>query len=190
MKYLKILKQEGIKPVQILFISVIGGMAFRIAYLPVFHDTLFFTWLNYVPFFCLGALTIVYSFLNSRLYIQTKNLLAFLPVVIGLICVFVIIMQNKKRESWDQAATIFTARTNQIGSDGGLTLDFKSDGILKVTKMDHWAVTYYWGRYELRRDTVDLDIALDFKLGRKGVVGKDTLRFLGDTVRFEVYRFE
>jgi hypothetical protein len=189
MKYLTILKQAGMNPVQVLLVSIIGGFAIYIAYLPVFHDTLFFTWINYVPFFCLCTLTILYFFLSTIQFIKAKKILKFLPVVIGAICIFVIIMQNRKRKSWDNASIIFTAHTQEIGSDGGLDLDFKSNGILKATKMDHWAVTEYWGTYNINKDTINLDIPFDFRLGQRAILEKNSLRFLDDTIHFEALRF-
>ena len=98
-------------------------------------------------------------------------------------------MQKRERARLNNAPDIFTAYTNEIGSDGGLDLEFKSNGILKITKMDHWELSEYRGRYQMKDDTVDLDIPLEFKLGKKGVLGIDSLRFIDDTLRFEVHRF-
>ncbi|RFS21434.1 hypothetical protein DVR12_16180 [Chitinophaga silvatica] len=182
-------KLKGIKPVPILLITFIGVIALRIAYLPVFHDALFFTWLYYFPFFCLCVLTIIYFLLNIKQFLRTKKIFTLLSVIIGAISIILIILQHKKRENWNNAPSIFTATTNKIGNDGGLVLQFKNNGILKATKMDHWAVTYYWGTYRLKNDTVDLDIPLDFDLGRKAVLGEKSLRFLEDTIVIEVQRF-
>lgn len=189
MKCLFALKQKGLKPLQVLLVLVVGTIALRIAYLPVVHDMLFFSWTYQVPFFCLGVLTIVYCLLNIRKYLDAKQLLGLTPLTIGIVAILLVVIQQRKRSNWDKAFIIFTASTTQIGNDGGFSLNFKREGIVKATKMDHWSVTYYWGKYRLEKDTVYLDVPLDFELGKIAVLEKDALRFLGDTLVFRVYRF-
>jgi hypothetical protein len=84
--------------------------------------------------------------------------------------------------------TQFMAYTydRQFGNDGGLILDFKRNGHLKAERRDHWAQTFYWGRYTINKDTVILDIALDFKLGKYAIFNDTTLRFLDDKAIFNV----
>jgi len=80
------------------------------------------------------------------------------------------------------------ATTYQIGNDGGVKLDFKKNGHLKAEKDDHWRVTYYWGRYEMEKDSILMHIPLDFKLDKKAILTDTSLRFSNDTISFQVIR--
>lgn len=95
---------------------------------------------------------------------------------------------QKKMEELDNSPTKFEASTYDIGSDGGFVIDFKTNGHLKAEKRDHWAVTYYWGKYSQNHDTINLDIPLNFRISRQALLTKDSLHFIGDTAKFFVVR--
>lgn len=89
-------------------------------------------------------------------------------------------------ETLDNSPTEFTATTFDIGTDGGLVLDFKENGHVKAEKRDHWIVTYYWGTYSKSNDTINLDIPFDFTISRQALLTKDSLHFVNESARFIV----
>lgn len=40
-----------------------------------------------------------------------------------------------------------TASNLEIGTDGGLHIEFKTDSFIYATKSNVWLLTEYWGRY-------------------------------------------
>lgn len=177
------------KPTSTVIALLFGWLAIHIAFSPVYVDALFFAWMYSAPFVLLCVLTLVFLIRSiQQFFVKNEKILVFLPVVISSICILVVVIQNERREALDNSATIFRASTREIGSDGGFNLYFKENGVLKAEKQDHWAVSYYWGEYHLKNDTVELDIPLDFKLGKKAVLSGKSLLFLDDSPTFEVYR--
>ncbi len=86
----------------------------------------------------------------------------------------------------DNSSTAFTATTYDIGSDGGLVIDFKVNGHIKAEKRDHWVVTNYWGKYWKNSDTIIFDIPFDFNISRRAILTKDSFYLINDSARFFV----
>ena len=111
-----------------------------------------------------------------------------MPLTIGAIAILAIVWHTHLRNNLDNSQTSFTAATSQIGSDGGFIIDFKKNGHLKAERQDHWSVTYYWGNYTVEKDTIQLDLSLDFKLGKQAILTNNSLQIIGDTIRFAIYK--
>jgi hypothetical protein len=173
---------------QLSFALVIGAFSLYAAFTPIKEMTLFFSWIYDAPFVCLCIIAAFFLFLNFREYLKNERLASFVPFSICFIIIIVTIWQNKRRELIDNGDTYFTATTYEIGDDGGLVLDFKKDGHLKAERRDHWAITYYWGKYVYRNDTMELNIPVDFKMGRKAILRDSSMQIIGDTVLFRVVR--
>ncbi len=112
----------------------------------------------------------------------------FLPAMICILGLCIVYWHSAKREAIGNLRSVFTAATYQIGSDGGFILDFKKGGHLKGEKRDHWGVTYYWGNYSQNKDTVNINIPLDFKLGRQAILTDTSLCIVYDTIKFDIYK--
>ena len=176
------------RPFQIIIASLLCGLALWTEFKTIKESALFTDWLNVVPFWTLCALTIFFIVANTHTYYLDKQIISFLPLLICVTALSVVLWHQNKIKSLDNSQTKFTATSYDIGSDGGFILDFKLNGHLKAEKRDHWTVTYYWGNYTQNLDTINLNIALDFKLARQALLTDDSLHLLGDTTRFIVFR--
>lgn len=173
---------------QYVFSLLIGGLALWITFKPVKEVSFFTDWLYAAPFWVLVAITILYLFIDLRQYRSSKRIRSFLPFLLCLLILSVILWRQNRIETLDRSPTKFTATTFDIGNDGGFLLDFKMNGHLKAEKRDHWLVTFYWGRYSQHKDTLDIDLPLNFQLPKRALLNNDTLHFLGDTSKFFVIR--
>jgi|GEM_PF-2542724 len=173
---------------QIAIASIVGGLALYAETRQIKTLSLFFEWINSIPLIGLSATSLIFFILNTRKFIRHKKLIVFAPVLICLIFLSMLIGQIKRRAFLDNSETSFIATTYQIGNDGGFKLDFKKNGHLKAEKDDHWRVTYYWGRYEMEKDSILMHIPLDFKLDKKAILTDTSLRFSDDTISFQVIR--
>ena len=177
------------RPVQLILILLFGGMTVYLEFREIQEWTLFGSDLfNAVPLFVLCILTAVYLFKNNRQYRQRKNILFYLPSSIGLLFLIVTVGHMLLRSHYDNSPTLFTASNYDLGSDGGFSLDFKKNNHLKGKKIDRFSTTTYWGTYRQQGDTLILNIPLDFKMGRQAVFQDTILRFIDDTVKFEISR--
>lgn len=177
------------RPIPIILILLFGGLTVYLEFRDIEEWTLFGGDLfDAVPFYTLCILTLVYLFKNSRQYRQHRSILTYLPSAMGLLFLMVTVGHMLMRSKHDNSPTLFSATNYDLGSDGGFTLDFKSNNHLKGKKIDRFSTTTYWGTYKQHRDTLVLDIPLDFKMGRQAVFQDSILRFIDDTVRFEVFR--
>jgi hypothetical protein len=123
---------------------------------------------------------------NRRQYKQTKSLVSFLPFIIGFALLCFTLGHKLLRSHHDKLPTLFTATNYDLGTDGGFRLHFKKGNYLLGEKIDHFRTTTYWGEYKRSGDTIILNIPLDFKMGRQAIVQNNVLRFLDDTVKFEI----
>jgi hypothetical protein len=177
------------RPVQIILILLFGGLTVYLEFRDIQEWTLFGGDLfEAVPFYTLCILTIVYLFKNSRQYRQRKSIVSYLPSTIGLLFLALTVGHMLLRSHYDNSPTLFTATNYALGSDGGFTLDFKKNHHLKGKKIHRLSSTTYWGTYRQQGDTFVLKIPLDFKIGRQAVFQDSILRFVEDTVKFEVSR--
>jgi hypothetical protein len=177
------------RPVQLILISLFGGLTVYLEFRDIQEWTLFGGDLfDAVPLFALCILTAVYLFKNNRQYRQRKNILSYLPSAIGLLFLIVTFQHMLLRSHYDNSPTLFTATNYDLGSDGGFSLDFKKNNRLKGKKIDRFSSTTYWGTYTQQGNTLVLNIPLDFKMGRQAILQDSILRFLDDTVKFEVSR--
>lgn len=177
------------RPVQIVLILLFGGLTVYLEFKDIRERTLFGGDLfDAAPFYALCILTTVYLYKNSRQYRQRKSMVSFVPSAIGLLFLAVAIGHMLLRSHHDNSPTRFTATNYDLGSDGGFSLDFKQNNHLKGKKVDRFSSTTYWGTYKQQGDTLVLNIPLDFKMGRQAVFQDSILRFIDDTVRFEVFR--
>ncbi len=172
---------------QIILTILICGIALILELRTTKQFALFFDWINSVPLVGLSILSFLFLILNTRNYIKNRLVISFLPMFVSLISLFVVIYSLKSRVKQDNSKTLFKATTNSIGNDGGLIFDFKKNGHLKVERRDHWVVTYYWGKYYTQKDTVFLDISLDFKLEKKALLNDSSLIFIKDNFTFDLY---
>ena len=177
------------RPVQIILILLFGGLTVYLEFRNIKEWTLFGGDLfDAVPLLALGILTVVYLFKNTRQYRQHKNILSYLPSAIGLLFLVVTAGHMLLRSHYDNSPAVFTATNYDLGSDGGFSLDFKKNNHLKGKKVDRFSSTTYWGTYKQVGDTLFLNIPLDFKMGRQAIFQDSILRFIDDTVKFEVSR--
>jgi hypothetical protein len=141
---------------------LISGLAIFTEFRSVKEVTLFFDWVASVPLMALCFLAFIFLLLKARNYKNSKRLTSFLASIICIISIATIVRLKHNRSYWDNSPTNFTAITYQIDSDGGFVLEFKKNGHLKAERRNHWAVPYYWGKYNQKNDTVRFDIPLDF----------------------------
>lgn len=178
------------RTVQLFLTILFGGLTLYLEFRDIKEWTLFLgdDLFDAVPLITLCTLTVVYLFKNSKQYRQQSNIMCFLPCVMGLLFLAVTVGHMLLRSKYDNSPTAFTATNYDLGSDGGFTLDFKKNNHLKGIKIDRFSTTTYWGTYKQQGDTLVLNIPLDFKMGRQAVFQDSILRFINDTVKFEVYR--
>jgi len=141
-----------------------------------------------VPFAIICVPTLFLIIKGLWLFFKDNAKFDLIPLVICIATTAVYFWHIHYIQRLDESETNFNATTNAIGSDGGLYFDFKKNGHLKVEKQDHWMTTDYWGSYTQNRDTIILDIPLNFHFGKKGILDKATLRMLDDTVHLSVAR--
>lgn len=147
-----------------------------------------FAWIDSIPFVALCIVTFLLSIITIWKYLKYKKLVLLFPLLFGAASILIIIWHRKARKELDNSPINFTASTYQIGSDGGFVLEFKKNGHLKAERYDHWMVTNYWGKYSYNKDTIELDIPLNFELGRKAIIAGNSLIFMNDTVKFNVFK--
>jgi hypothetical protein len=175
------------KTYQIVLAFLLSGVAIFSEFKSI-KNTSLFDFFETAPFVLLCLLTLLLLILNTRQYIQAKQMKSFIPSLICLCSLLIISWKMIETKRSDEAASLFTAATYQIGSDGGLIFDFKTNGYLKAERRDHWSVTSYRGKYSLRQDTVFLDIQLDFQLGRQAILTDSSLHIINDSINFQVDR--
>ena len=173
---------------QIIIALLFSGLAIFGEFRNIKESTIFPTLLD-TPFPILCTLAIIFLVINIRQYIKGKKLYSFLPVLICAAAIMPIYWHIKKRQDISRSESIFVATTYQIGSDGGFILYFKKDGNLHAERRDHWLLTKYWGHYSRNNDTVNLDIPLNFQLGKTGILTDTSLTILGDTIKFDVLKY-
>lgn len=175
------------RPIQLILILLFGGLAFYLEFRNIKEWTLFGgELLDKLPFIMLCLVLVVCGFKNIRQFRRSKNLVSLLPLTIGFALFALILGHNLLRSHHDNSPTLFTATNYDLGTDGGFRLHFKKDDYLLGEKIDHFSTTTYWGGYKRNGDTITLNIPLDFKMGRQAVVQNNVLRFLDDTVRFDI----
>lgn len=175
------------RPIQLILILLFGGLAVYLEFRNMKEWTLFGgNLLDNVPFFILCIVLVVCLWKNIRQFRQSKNLVSLFPFTIGLVLFALTLGHNLLRSRHDKSPTLFTATNYDLGTDGGFRLHFKKDDYLVGEKIDHFSTTTYWGEYKRNGDTIILDIPLDFKMGRQAVIQNNVLRFLDDTVKFEI----
>lgn len=175
------------RPVQLILISLFGGLAVYLEFRNIKEWTPFGgNILDNVPFFALCLALVGCIFQNIRQYRRTNSLVSFLPFTMGFALFALTLAHNFLRSHHENLPTLFTATNYDIGTDGGFRLHFKKDDFLVGEKINHFSTTTYWGEYKRSGDTIVLDIPLDFKMGRQAVLQSNVLRFLDDTVKFEV----
>ena len=89
--------------------------------------------LDAVPLIGLCLLTSWFIITSAFKFKRTKSYYSFLPGLAGIIFIMVIFGHKKNRSSLDNSPTLFEARNYDIGSDGGLILDFKKNSHLDDT---------------------------------------------------------
>jgi hypothetical protein len=175
------------RPVQLILILLFGGLTMFLEFRSIKESII--SWgdlFDAIPLFVLFILTIAYLFVNSGQYRQHKNLRSFIPSAVGLLLLGVTAGHMWLRSHYDNSPTLFTATNYELGNDGGFSLEFKKNNHLKGKKIDHFSSTTYWGTYKKQSDTLILNIPLDFKMGRQAIFQDSILRFIDDTVKFEI----
>ncbi|WP_153799378.1 hypothetical protein [Foetidibacter luteolus] len=142
---------------------------------------------NLLPLIILFILTVFYLVKNINQYHGNGKIITLIPALMGVMFLVLIFGHKLIRSHLDESETYFTAENYNIGNDGGITLDFKTNKHLKGFRIDHFSETYYWGSYTRYADTFELDIPLDFTKSKYAVLKRDTLYFIGDTIYFSVY---
>jgi hypothetical protein len=177
------------RPIQLFLISLFGGLTIYLEFQNIKQWTLFGAELfDFIPLILLCILTVVYLIKNVNQYQVSRNFILLIPSLTGLLFLALTFGHKFIRSHLDNSQTLFTAVNYDIGNDGGFTLDFKTNNHLKGVRVDHFSETYYWGSYAKHGDTLELDIQLDFKMGKHALLQKDTLRFMDDTIHFSVYK--
>ena len=83
--------------------------------------------------------------------------------------------------------TVFDAYNYDIGSDGGLKFEFKKGGYIFGRSIDHFSETFYFGEFSLHKDTLELNIPLDFPLSKQGYIyGDSVILFKNDPKKFYI----
>jgi hypothetical protein len=176
---------------QLFIILLAGGLTVFDEFRNIKESTMFgIEMFEFVPMILLCILTVVYLIknINQHTDTDTRNIICLIPSLLGLLFLVLTFGHMLIRSNLDNSKTFFTATTNDVGSDGGFTLDFKTNSHLKGEKIDRFSTTSYWGSYTKLNDTIKLDIPTDFKMGRVALLKKDTLSFLDDTSHFLVYK--
>ncbi len=141
-----------------------------------------------IPFYSLCAITLYYLIRSITDYRHHKKLVAFIPSVIGLIFMGIIFSHKVVRSNQKNYQTLFSARSDEFGTDGGLRLEFKENMVLFGEKIDRFSNTTYWGTYKQEGDSITIDIPLDFKLCKRAILQDSILYFPEDSLRFEVFQ--
>jgi hypothetical protein len=173
---------------QIIIGLFCGILAIYSAYLPIKHYSLFFSWIYSAPIILLCLTALVFLVLLIRQYVKGVRSFALVPFIICLVSAFFAYYLDERREGLDRSDTSFKASTDRFGDDGGFYMDFKKNGHVQAERHDHWEFTSYWGGYRRDKDTIYLDIPLDFPLGKKAILTDTALRFLDDTIIFRAFK--
>ena len=173
---------------QIIITLILGVFAINTEFRSIKQYSLFFDWVHSAPFYILWLLMFFFLVVNIIQYIKYRKILVLLPLLICIISILIVVRIKTRRDFLDNSETSFKATTYSIGNDGGFILDFKKNGHLKAERRDHWLLTYYWGKFTSKGDTIYLDIPLDFNLGKQAVLNGKTLNIINDTVTFETYQ--
>lgn len=174
---------------QIILLLVFGGLAAFFQFKQIKEWSLFLDDFSLgIIFLVISCILTIVSFFNSlRLFKQKQPFYVFLPPFVGLVLVIAVSGHRFYQEAINKRRTLFQAMNDDIGSDGGFRFDFKEGGYLQGTKVDRFSTTYYWGKFKRQKDTLLLDIPLDFNLGRRAYLQNNILRFQDDTTKFTLY---
>lgn len=177
------------RPAQLILVLLFGGMAIYQEFRNVEVSGLFENFPVSLPFIILSILLLYCLWRNAGQFRKSGNLIAFLPFTMGLLLAGLTLGHYCLRAYRYNLPTVFTAWNPDLGNDGGLWLHFKKGDYLVGQRVDHFSTTTYWGDYSRKGDTIILDLPLDFEMGRRAVVQDKLLRFLDDTVKFEILPF-
>lgn len=171
------------KSVSFVIVLIIGIIAVYFEYSSIHHDSVF----NLVP----GIKTLLilmgfYLIWGLAKYDNYRQLKAFVPLLTTVLFFCMVFFHQRWRTAMEKSPSLLMAHTRQIGSDGGLSLDFKRNGSLLIIKMDHWDYVTYWGNYKQQKDTLKLAVSLDFKLERTVIIRDSTLEMPGTPIQFDV----
>jgi len=183
--------QKSISITQLIVISILGGLAVFVEFRNIRDwDLLMFgSLLHYIPVSILLLLSINYLVRNIQRYQRVKKKGILIPGTIGLLFLLLVFGHMIVLSQMEKAPNLFTAHNGDIGSDGGFLLEFKSNNRIKGHRIDKFGETFYWGSYTMKNDTVDLNINLDFPMGRHAIIQDQTLVFLDDTVTFSISKY-
>jgi hypothetical protein len=176
------------RPIQLLIILLFGGFAIQEEFNNIKESSIIDILGENPILILLCGIAIIYLIINTQQFICNKRVLSFIPSVLALAFIGLIFWHKQKRKSDDNSPSLFEAWTQDIGNDGGFRLEFKKNNILKGLKIDHLSSTTYWGTYQQSRDTLILNIPLDFKMGRQATLENNTFRIIDDSIKFEVSR--
>lgn len=173
---------KTIQKIRLIVVVLLGIFAIWLEYDNVIENSLFFSWSQYVPFWVLIALTVV--FFVRDLFSSVKKAVRNLSFWVGIVAILAVSIHGWLRYRIEVSETEFTAWTQKIGSDGGFNLYFKSHGKLKAERNDHWCQTIYYGTYSKSGNQITIDLPLDFELGKEAEIVGDSLVFPEVSLRF------
>lgn len=110
------------------------------------------TFVDGIALFFLVSIGLVIYFLllrnDFKVYKESKNILSFMPTLIGATFVFGIMAYNKSNVNRLNSPTLLKAHYN--ADLGGLSIDFKQSGEWIRTSTDILSNRYQYGTYEIK----------------------------------------
>lgn len=177
------MKRFRINPV-IALITIIGALAVWKEWQPVKVETLWKPDMASIAMGLLYLVTFIVLIMAIRQWKKGHGKAAFTACGVALAFIALIWGQRWALIAREAEPDVFSARAEGVGGDGALYLSFKKGHYVTAQKQDQWTQTFYRGSYSRQGDTLELDIPLDFPLGKRAVIEGDTLRFLNPPAFF------
>lgn len=139
------------------------------------------------PAFCYWFMLLVLPVLllrDRKLYHYTHRFWSWLPSLLGLSLFLAMHVQRLRITQREAEPVLFSGWTQDIGTDGGSTIDFKASGFVQLNVVYRFGTDHFEGRYSRSGDTLLLDLPRAARLGSRLLDSAGQLTALDVPVKF------
>jgi hypothetical protein len=171
----------------LIILLVTGGLAVWFELQPIYRYGLTEIQGRTVSLYILCILLFIATIRAVIRFRRLKKISTFIPPAVGLVSLLIVIFHARWRSDLENSPSIMLAHTSAFGTDGGLALEFKKDNHVVAELRNRIDLTRFWGRYQIKQDTVYLDLPVDFNLGKKGILADNRLLMIDSKVSFKFH---
>ena len=113
-----------------------------------------------------------------KLYQFTNRVWSWLPSLLCLALFLTMHLQRERIAQREAEPALFSGWTQDIGTDGGSTIDFKASGTVQLNVVYRFGTDHFEGRYSRSGDTLLLDLPRAAPLGSRLLDSEGQLKAL------------